>query len=346
MSGDRGSSLPWSWQQVSSCPLAARVSHTCNVVGGRLVIFGGTSVAQSKEPLNDVVVFDPVAGWEKVRCKTEGPARSHHAAVTILDRYVCVVGGWDGKQRTSAVSLLDTESFSWSDLCPGPGNDPPAGLSSHTCTKLSETEMLVVGREGGVRMQRRFGSVFHLKVDAEKGQYEYREAAYHASSRSGHTANVIKVPGEKTCALMVFGGRDSGDYEIIGTWKPSKIKVEEARCSDLEAGFTKLIEQGVAKKQAPKGVHHHTASTIGRYVVVYGGECFARARDTVCHDIFLFDTGGKHAIWYHLKPWNEKNSLKRSGHATCILNGQMLVVGGVGPDAKTPCGDIYSLKIN
>ncbi|KAI8497437.1 cyclin binding [Branchiostoma belcheri] len=306
MSGDRGSSLPWSWQQVSSCPLAARVSHSCNVVRGRLVIFGGTSVAQSKEPLNDVVLL--------TRCKNEGPARSHHAAVTISDRYVCVVGGWDGKQRTSAVSVLDTESLTWSDLRPGPGNDPPVGLSSHTCTKLSDTEMLVVGREGGVRMQRRFGSVFHLKVDVEKGRYEYREAAYHASSRAGHTASVIKV--------------------------------EDSRCSDLEAGFTKLVEQGVAKKQVPKGVHHHTASTIGRYVVFYGGECFARARDTVCDDIFLFDVGGKHGVWYHLKPWNEKNSLKRSGHVTCSLNGQMLVVGGVGPDAKTPCGDIYALKIN
>jgi len=44
--------------------------------------------------------------------------------------------------------------------------------------------MIVTGREGGVRTQRRYGSVFKLIVDLNKSTYIYQELPHHISSRS------------------------------------------------------------------------------------------------------------------------------------------------------------------
>jgi hypothetical protein len=45
------------------------------------------------------------------------------------------------------------------------------GLSSHTATAVNGDTVVVIGREGGVREQRRFGDVFLLRLDFERRTY-------------------------------------------------------------------------------------------------------------------------------------------------------------------------------
>ena len=48
---------------------------------------------------------------------------------------------------------------------------------------IKPNEAVVTGREGGVRMQRRFGSSFKLRIDVSLSRYAYEELPYHIASR-------------------------------------------------------------------------------------------------------------------------------------------------------------------
>ena len=48
----------------------------------------------------------------------------------------------------------------------------------------------VIGREGGVRIQRKFGQMFFLHLDLDQNQYFYTEAPVLPQSRSGHTTQL------------------------------------------------------------------------------------------------------------------------------------------------------------
>jgi len=41
---------------------------------------------------------------------------------------------------------------------------PPVGLSSHTATAINDNLICVLGREGGIKTQRRFGDLFLLHL--------------------------------------------------------------------------------------------------------------------------------------------------------------------------------------
>lgn len=167
----RGSA--WTWRPVARDALLARAFHSCTEREGRFYLVGGLLEGDARVPSNDTVIFDP-AGGQAVRLLARGgPPRSHHDAALVGGRWICVVGGWDGSRRLSTVAALDTERGVWETWTADPGNCPPAGLSSHTCTRLSDRELRVSGREGGTHTQRRYGSIYTLKLDHRTRTYWY-----------------------------------------------------------------------------------------------------------------------------------------------------------------------------
>ncbi|XP_036090644.1 kelch domain-containing protein 9 isoform X4 [Rousettus aegyptiacus] len=155
----------WTWRPVARDALLARAFHSCTELRGRLYLVGGLLAGGATEPSGDTVVLD-LEGDQAVRMGARGgPRRSHHDAVPLGGRWLCAVGGWDGSRRLAAVAALDTERGEWEAWAAAPGSCPPAGLSSHTCTRLSDREVRVAGREGGTRTQRRFGSIYTLRLD-------------------------------------------------------------------------------------------------------------------------------------------------------------------------------------
>lgn len=167
----RGSA--WTWRPVVRDALLARAFHSCTELQGRFYLVGGLLEGGARVPSSDTVIFDP-AGGQAVRLPARGsPLRSHHDAALVGGRWLCVVGGWDGSRRLATVAALDTESGVWEVWTANPGNSPPAGLSSHTCTRLSDRELRVSGREGGTRTQRRYGSIYTLKLDHSTRTYWY-----------------------------------------------------------------------------------------------------------------------------------------------------------------------------
>ncbi|KAG8146595.1 hypothetical protein E2320_013733 [Naja naja] len=161
----------WEWEPVVRSDLMARGFHSCNVVQGKLLIFGGLKTQDTQEPpLGDVVAFDPAAQAVRLLAPEHGYRRSHHEAVVLGDRWLCVVGGWDGSRRVSDVCSFDAEQKQWEGWS-ARTSETPVGLSSHTCTKLTEHELLVVGREGGLHTQRRYASIFTLHLQPSSKTY-------------------------------------------------------------------------------------------------------------------------------------------------------------------------------
>lgn len=281
----------WAWRPVVQDALLARAFHSCTELRGRLYLVGGLLTGGATQPSSDTVVLDP-AGGQAVRVGAPGgPRRSHHDAVALGGRWLCVVGGWDGARRLATVAALDTERGEWEAWAAAPGSCPPAGLSGHTCTRLSDRELRVAGREGGIRTQRRYGSIYTLRLDAGARTYCYKEERYHSVSRSGHCAALLPTSGPRPGhQLWLFGGCNSAEPEVAGHWSHGKIKEEPPIAPRLMEQLVKLVSSAQGSWQGPRGLRHHSCSVVGPFAVLFGGETLSRARDTICNDLYIYDT--------------------------------------------------------
>lgn len=276
-----------------------RAFHSCSVVGDVLYIFGG--IAEDRTVFSDMFRYDiSSSAWTQVENRVPSssqsralvssgfprgrlctaPSVSHHTATVVRDRFILIIGGWNGRKRCADVYCFDTVEQFWRQI-PVSG-DVPVGLSSHTATLISHKNILIIGREGGVRTQRRFAGAFYLNYETGK----YTEAPFHVSSRSGHTANLIPITASKETHLFVFGGRNSGGYELIGSWN----KIEHIESSFPEQRIITLIEKSTVCDE-PSGRQHARAVEIDRkHLLIFGGETWSGVRENVTNDAFILDT--------------------------------------------------------
>ncbi|XP_069463291.1 kelch domain-containing protein 9 [Ambystoma mexicanum] len=338
----------WGWKPVVQHDLFARAYHTCNVVQDKLFVFGGVkSGGPNKIPLDEVATFDPEQQSVEKVSENSRHGRSHHDTVVLGGRWLCVVGGWDGSKRVSSVFSFDTESKVWDTWAEGPSNDPPVGLSSHTCTKVSDHELRIVGREGGLRTQRRYASVYTLRVNANTKTYWYKEEASRTASRSGHSAMLVHNKGlndkDAGYKLLVFGGRESTEVDVAGHWGREKMHIDTIHAPKLIEQLSRLMASARACRQIPKGLRHHSCTMVGPFAVIYGGETLSKGRDTICNDLYIYDTRCSPPAWFHF-PRTDRHQ-KRVGHRTCLFNDTIYLIGGFGADGKTPCPEICTLEI-
>ncbi|XP_032949183.1 kelch domain-containing protein 9 isoform X2 [Rhinolophus ferrumequinum] len=255
----------WTWRPVARDALLARAFHSCTELRGRLYLVGGLLAGGAREPSGDTVVLDP-AGGQAVRVGARsGPRRSHHDAAPLGGRWICTVGGWDGSRRLATVAALDTERGEWEAWTAAPDSCLPAGLSSHTCTRLSDRELRVAGREGGTRTQRRYGSIYTLRLDPGARTYCYKEEGCHTASRSGHCAALLPAPGHRPGhQLLLFGGCKSAEPEVAGRWSPGQSpsflpQGGTTCCPPFDATACKACEQWA---RVPAGARRTTASLV------------------------------------------------------------------------------------
>ncbi|KFO18129.1 Kelch domain-containing protein 9 [Fukomys damarensis] len=259
-------------------------------------------------------------------------------------RWLCIVGGWDGSRRLASVAALDTERGVWEEWKAAPGNCPPAGLSSHTCTRLSDRELRVAGREGGVRTQRRYGSIYALKLDPGARTYCYKEEGCRTVSRSGHCAALLQTPGPHPGhQLLLFGGCSSAEPEVAGQWSHGKIQEQPPVAPHLTEQLARIVSSGKGTQRGPRGLRHHSCSVVGPFAVLFGGESLTRARDTICNDLYIYDTRKPPSLWFHFP--SADRGLKRVGHRTCLWNDQLYLLGGFGEDGRTASPQVCSLDL-
>ncbi|KAK0762252.1 hypothetical protein N5P37_005057 [Trichoderma harzianum] len=132
----------------------ARGYHTANMVGSKLIIFGGSD---GGECFDDVWIYDVERHiWKLVNIPMTFRRLSHTA--TIVGSYLFVIGGHDGHEYCNDVLLLNLVTMTW-DRRKAYGL-PPSGRGYHG-TVLYDSRLLVVGGFDGSDV---FGDVMLLEL--------------------------------------------------------------------------------------------------------------------------------------------------------------------------------------
>ncbi|KAK3087137.1 hypothetical protein FSP39_002188 [Pinctada imbricata] len=323
----RGTSSLIDWKEVNASG-PARAFHTGCVIGNSFYIHGGIMTKDSKDPSSSLFQLNPSSfTWSEVSFPGS-PSLSHHASVALSNRYFVLIGGWNGKSRTADIFVFDTQKSLW--IKPKVSGFPEGGgLSSHTATLLDNGEILILGREGSLRTQRRHGSGYVLTGSVESGQFTYREYTQATASRSGHTATIV---GNK---LYIVGGRDNNLIERHQGFKSGES-------SNVPA--TKKLADAIDKLESmakyPGGRKNHIAIGGPGVLFLHGGETFdGRSREPV-GEMFLY---GEKPVLSFYKIGN--SAVGRAGHVCAVKDDKILIHGGTG-GRSTIYGNTFQLTFN
>ncbi|KAI1870887.1 hypothetical protein JX265_005927 [Neoarthrinium moseri] len=121
----------------------ARGYHTANMVGSKLIIYGGSD---GGECFNDVWVYDvDTQVWKAVTIPITFRRLSHTS--TIVGSYLFVVGGHDGNDYSNDVLLLNLVTMTW-DKRKVYGL-PPSGRGYHGTVLYDSRLIMIGGFDGG-----------------------------------------------------------------------------------------------------------------------------------------------------------------------------------------------------
>lgn len=141
------------------------------VVNNIWYIHGGVRTRADHSPSNRMYKFENNS-WMDITTP-DSPALSYHRCVVMNNgQYIVTIGGWDGSKRKSDVYVFDLAKNVWHQAQTS-GFPSDGGLNNHAVIQLrnNETNVLVVGRDGSLRTQRRHGDAYCLRGDPTKGLF-------------------------------------------------------------------------------------------------------------------------------------------------------------------------------
>ena len=293
-----------------------------------LLVHGGLSSPSALNPTNKIVLWKSQSKFRRGSLiDDKGPALSHHGSCICKDSLI-VVGGWTGSSRTSKVWAFDLSQGSWKALREDPKGpnrvEPPVGLSGHSVTKINDGLICIIGREGSVRMQRKFGQMFFLHLNLESKEYFYNEAPLMPESRSGHTAQLS--PGLE---LLVFGGRDSGKLAVYGKPVPEAVKEKDRPVPNKN--LKKLVLEQITTLEKLKvmiGLRYHAMAILdSNCVLIHGGRNFkCISGKDINANTYLWKKEKMGEAWYLLQPIAAP--LSRFAHTLIAEESRVFIFGG------------------
>ena len=311
----------------------ALCNHVGNNIGNVIILHGGVEKKRSTEPSNAVYELNlENPSWHKIDV-SGSPCLSHHASFTVTDRYLVTVGGWNGKARTSDIYVFDYLEKQWRR--PHVKGFPEGGgLSSHAVLPLVGDCVLVVGREGGLRTQRKSGNAFLLKFNADLSNFVYSAVGLGTQSRSSHT--ISSVSGH----VVIAGGRDHGLIEIHSSFKPKPVSLPcPHNLSPIIANIEKY-SQPLTKE--PLCMKNHVSFTANNYLFIHGGERFdGRSKDAVCDMFILRIDATKQLHWFQSC---FDAPIARDSHVVIQTPNDIYIHGGCGARGIV-CSELFKLSL-
>ncbi|CAG8606365.1 21548_t:CDS:2 [Rhizophagus irregularis] len=147
--------LVWQKLEPKGRPPISRGYHTTNLVGSKLVVYGGSD---GHECFSDVYVLDLESNTWIQAVEKSYPRLSHTA--TQVGSYLFIVCGHDGSKYTSEVLLLNLVTMEWERR--KVYGTPPSGRGYHT-TVLYDSRLFVFGGYDGHSV---FDDVYVLDLSA------------------------------------------------------------------------------------------------------------------------------------------------------------------------------------
>lgn len=316
---------------VPIAPLGPKAAfHVGDVIKGTLYVHGGLTDCSSVIPSNQFYRLNILTNlWEKIRTKGS-PALSHHAAVVLEDRYFVLIGGWDGKKRCANIYVYDTVEDHWQKMNHS-GFPLGAGLSSHTACTLKNGDIVVIGREGSRRTQRKRGNMYILSGNVTSCSFVYKEFHDNITSRSGHTSDVIGN------TVFIVGGRSDLLLEKVVGLKSGA----SPNCSVLQNILATVTSTAIEPMvKLPCGRKSHISACGDNCILIHGGETFDGKSHEPVGDMFLISFKPTTKIF----KLNSSN-LKRAGHICVSLPDRVIFHGGKS-GKSTINSDLYELKFS
>jgi len=280
-----------------------RSAHTATMmVDGQVLVVGGDGGSITAEgnsrSLASAELYDPRNGvW--TRTKPLRHARQSHTATLLSTGQVLVVGGNTGTAGAvlSSSELYDPHSGAWAYT--GHLHDARA---AHTATLLPIRQVLVAGGEG----QTTQGTLRPLSTaelyDPQRGIWRYTKPLHYP--RVGATATLLS-----NGKVLVVGGNDGGH------------DLASAELYDSHKANWTLA----APMHDARSFHTATLLRDGRVLVCGGfGASDGRSASNSLNTVEIYDP--------YQNKWVDTASMSvaRSRHtATALLNGDVLVVGGM-----------------
>lgn len=316
-----------------------------------LLIHGGLESPTSTQPSSTLQLLPFSKGLQNpVILDDKGPKLSHHSSCLVRNDesdILILVGGWNGHSRTSKVYAFELKSKSWMTLNEnslGPHRvDPPVGLSGHTATKINSKLICVIGREGGIKTQRKFGQMFLLHLDIASRCYWYTESPILPQSRSGHTA-MIAPPrpggGGIPCDFLVFGGRDVNHFFVCGKWETEMLDEIPNRHARAKEELFKSANKSMRRMM---GLRYHAMLILDSdCILVHGGRHFkAMSGKDVNGHFFLCRLGKDSEQWTRL----QFKIVPRYGHSMVLLGPNLYIIGGFSSDSDKSAGPTEKISI-
>ncbi|CAF0754328.1 unnamed protein product [Didymodactylos carnosus] len=294
------------------------------VIDDVLYVHGGVKTRGDTHPSNQLYIFENNT-WNDITTSSS-PSLSYHRLIPYGKKYIISIGGWTGHERTSDICVYDIETKNW-HKAHSTGFPEGGGLNNHAIISLRDGSILVSGRDGGLRTQRKHGDVYKLSGDPAKGTFRYEDYPISASSRSGHT---LTAHGS---SLFIIGGRADHFVERYPGVKAENLN----NCDDLHSQLKSILSEMTPMKKPPASRKDHTSVSCKDFALIYGGETFdGRTRDPVGDTLVLHMSGGEE--WFNLGPIE----YGRQGHSISYINGRLIVHGGLGPKALA-CSETFSL---
>lgn len=315
-----------------------------------LLVHGGIENPDCRTPQNTLALL-PLKNFNELQVLDKnGPTLSHHSSciVTMDSQDILVlIGGWTGHSRTSQVYAFDLKTKSWiKGLTENPKGhhrvDPPVGLSGHTATKINSKLICVIGREGGIKTQRKFGQMFLLHLDLKNKFYWYSESPIMPESRSGHTA-LLSPPVQNMSSLLIFGGRDIDHIFICGQWKTDLVENPPESKAEAKSKLKKITFKRMTKMMGLR--YHAMLALTSDCILIHGGRHFKAISSKNINDGFFLCSLGKNGeeSWVQL---DIQPSIPRFAHTMCLVNDDIFIIGGFSSEDNKEAAKTEKLSLS
>ncbi|XP_041081633.1 multiple epidermal growth factor-like domains protein 8 [Polyodon spathula] len=327
-----------SWYTVSSgdstfSPRTAAAGVFINTTNA-LYVFGGFDLNQA---LGDLVTYNFTSNrWEE---RARGPAARHsHTAVQWAGTMVIFGGQLSDGSLAGDVWQYSPMADSWSQLSQSESPGAPR-LANHASAVVDEHLYVFGGRS----VEDLFSSELYRFSLLSPHWERVQPAGGKAPAAAGHS--MVFYPPSRT--LLVYGGhRPSTARFSVRVNTTDSFHVDQRYWTTFRSRYP---------TSGPRERAFHSATVIGDYMVVYGGNVHIHYHEEKCYD--------EEIIFYHLgcHQWSSADELTRmllqsregresrragSGryaHVAALTNENVLLVAG--GYSGTPRGDLVAYKV-